>query len=312
MYLPYLRGRQFELLALRELVEKNLIGNRIIPVIEPIKPTSTLIKTLISYSDSNKNIAVIMNPQVGNFLNDIRSLNENNKENSIYKSLKNIMKKENIIHSYIMTPNIIDVIKKKSKNNKFIVINNSRDNVKYYLDACSENIPEYTLISEERIIRRSVKKGRVLLDDKFNKQERNVDYMNNDDEFFSEEHLFYEEEGYSGFPDYSIVGEEFKESGFAPLAVAIHIVYFDHEKSLRIKHFVSDSNEDINDPAGKFGEALEKLISWIDGSHIQMTEGLKQFKLCYDTGKYPGLGTVKKLSIMHHIELINMYMQGEI
>lgn len=27
MYFPYLRGRQFELIALRELIEKNLIGN---------------------------------------------------------------------------------------------------------------------------------------------------------------------------------------------------------------------------------------------------------------------------------------------
>ncbi len=34
MYFPYLRGRQFELIALRELVENQLIGNHICPVID--------------------------------------------------------------------------------------------------------------------------------------------------------------------------------------------------------------------------------------------------------------------------------------
>ena len=37
MYFPYLRGRQYELLALKELAQKELISNLIIPVVEPIK-----------------------------------------------------------------------------------------------------------------------------------------------------------------------------------------------------------------------------------------------------------------------------------
>ena len=45
MYFPYLRGRQFELIALRELVEHQLIGKHIYPVIEPVKLSSTLTKT---------------------------------------------------------------------------------------------------------------------------------------------------------------------------------------------------------------------------------------------------------------------------
>ena len=46
MYFPYLRGRQFELIALRELVENKLIGKHIYPVIEPVNLSSTLTKTL--------------------------------------------------------------------------------------------------------------------------------------------------------------------------------------------------------------------------------------------------------------------------
>ena len=62
MYFPYLRGRQFELIALRELVELDLIGENVIPVVEPIKPTSTLQSTLAKFVEHERKITVIRNP----------------------------------------------------------------------------------------------------------------------------------------------------------------------------------------------------------------------------------------------------------
>lgn len=312
MYLPYLRGRQFELLALRELLEKKLIGTKIIPIIEPIKPTSTLIKTLKLYTVNQRSLAIIMNPRVGKFSAEVRKMRDTNKDNNIIKSLYDSMNQENAIKAYIMTEKIAEKIKSKEDNNKFIIINDNRDTLDYYLDVYNEECPMFTLIPDDRIFRRSVENGRVLFSDRFKKKERNVDYIKKGDEFFSDDHLFFMEEGYKGFSDYSVVGQEFNDSGFAPLAVAIHIVYFDNKKNLRIKHFVSDSNEDISDPAGKFGEALEKLVFWVRDNEIPLTEALKEFNELYYTGKYPGLGTVKKLSIMHHIELINKYLEGEV
>ncbi len=152
----------------------------------------------------------------------------------------------------------------------------------------------------------------MLFEDKFKKKTRNVDYKDPDDEFFSYYHLYFEDEGYQGFSDYSIVGEEFNESGFAPVAVAIHLVYFNNKKELKIHHFVSNSNVGIEDPGGKFGEALEKLVKWCNDHRMKKTLGLEGFYDCYDHGKYPGLGTVKKYSIMHHLELISDFLGGEI
>ena len=37
MYFPYFRGRQYELLALKELATKKLISSAIVPIIEPVK-----------------------------------------------------------------------------------------------------------------------------------------------------------------------------------------------------------------------------------------------------------------------------------
>lgn len=48
MYYPYLRGKQNELFAIRELLEKGLIGDCIQPIIEPIKYTTTF-KNVLKY-----------------------------------------------------------------------------------------------------------------------------------------------------------------------------------------------------------------------------------------------------------------------
>lgn len=148
-----------------------------------------------------------------------------------------------------------------------------------------------------------------MLDDKFDKLPRNSDYLNCDDEFFSDDHIYYEDDGYKGFSDYSIVGKEYANSGFAPYAVAIHIVYPTSilDKSLRIHHFVSDSNFGIEDPANKFYEALTKLVIWNKKKKLD-TLAIKEFERMYDSETYPGLGVIKKLSIMHHIEWMGNYL----
>lgn len=86
---------------------------------------------------------------------------------------------------------------------------------------------------------------------------------------------------------------------------AIHIVYPTNDE-LRIHHFVSDSNDDITDVAGKFGEAVEKLAEWNQSRSEKClnTYGMREFEHLYHTKTFPGLGVVKKLSIMHHLELM--------
>ena len=65
MYFPYLRGRQYELLALRELVSRGLISNKVIPIVEPVKLSTTLDNTIAEFIRANHNIADIRNPAVG-------------------------------------------------------------------------------------------------------------------------------------------------------------------------------------------------------------------------------------------------------
>ena len=65
MYFPYLRGRQYELLALRELAQGGLLGSHVVPVVEPLKTTSTFNGTLKVFNEKNQPLALIVNPAVG-------------------------------------------------------------------------------------------------------------------------------------------------------------------------------------------------------------------------------------------------------
>ena len=77
-----------------------------------------------------------------------------------------------------------------------------------------------------------------------------------------------------------------------------------------IRHFVSDDNEDITDPANKFYQAVRKLVEWNKTQNLK-TIGIKEFEKICKEQSYPGLGVVKKLSLMHHLELIGDYLDGE-
>ena len=101
MYFPYLRGRQYELIALRELLDNKLIGNNIIPVIEPIKLSATLIKTIQLFNSKKNKIAIICNPQVGSFKKSIGEI----KGNNIYKEYKESINDSNVIKSHIINKN---------------------------------------------------------------------------------------------------------------------------------------------------------------------------------------------------------------
>ena len=309
MYFPILRGRQFELLALRECVSKEILSKQIIPIVEPVKASSTYTKTVDSFIKAGRPIAIVRNPQVGSWDRDI------NKESSskINDLVSEQFKDPNVISSLYVTPSLssdIGIVTQDGISvDSLIFLCVNPEFVDNYGDVIGDDIPRYNVIPDKSEFRRRIRPNRVMCEDHFPKQMRNIDYSEIETEFFSSDHLYYMEDGYKGFSDYSVVGEEYNETGFAPYAVAIHIVYFDEKKILRVAHFVSDSNDDISDPARKFEEAVEKLVEWNKIKKLD-TVGIREFESAYKNKTYPGLGVVKKFSIMHHLELMSKYLDG--
>ena len=311
MYYPYVRGRQYELLALRELVVSGRLSEHITPIIEPVKLSSTLSKTMDEFVKNKRKICIICNPAVGSFNED---MNRDKNDINRIKFFENLRKDE-IIKSHIIRKNSTVTLsnweeKLKVKKTDWYVINTNREYLANYSEIFNEGLPKMSFIPDESIFKRKVRSNRALIVDRFNKCERNSDYAKNIDEFFSDDHLFYHEDGFEGFSDFSVIGGDYLESGFAPYAVAIHIVYFDDDKSLRVAHFVSESNNDIQNPAGKFYEAVKKLNQWVKENNINPTSSLQVFLDHYKNETYPGLGSVKKLSLMHHLELIGQFLDG--
>lgn len=314
MYFPILRGRQFELLALKDCVDRQILSPKVIPIIEPVKISSTLFNTINSFISNNHSIAIIRNPQVGSWTQEA-----NNANKSLKEKINNIFSNKNIISSLYLDRFTEKIVTDLSLDiSSLILLCDRYEGIDIYESLVTETKqPKHIVIPGRKEFERQIKKHRILCEDHFQKQARNKDYLEIEYEPFSSDHLWYKDEGYEGFSDYSIVGGEFKIAGFAPRAVAIHLVYFNKKKELEVAHFVSDNNEDILDPAEKFAEALNKLIVWNEQQGTQnsnlnsCTVALEEFKKLYKDETYPGLGVIKKLSMMHHFEIMSRYLDGE-
>lgn len=291
MYFPYLRGKMYELLAVRELIEKRLINEDYVsPIIEPVKDNSTFESLIKLATDKNYILNIISNPQVGEFKNIAK--------------LSSLIEKTNMRNSILVFKNSIpdfgdsDLLVYKSPLH---ILNSEKSNT-------------YNVIPDSLIYRSKIGNlpKSIVFEDCFNKRERNADYPDQIEEDFSDYHIVYKAAKYYGFGDYSIIGDNYSNSGFAPHAVAIHIVYFDNNDSLKIRHFVSDSNDDIKDLGNKLHEALNKLAKWYKSDVFNNSKNdsmaLKELYEIHQKDKYTGLGYLKKLEIMHHLEIMNRYL----
>jgi hypothetical protein len=314
MYLPYLRGKQYELIALRELCDF-MAANRgkISPIIEPVKDSSTFKSCIECLARQNINFSVIINPSVG----DLKDHPEHTRTilshlSSQLSNYRNWQVGVLISREFNLSEITQQLLELGFDEKKITLIHNTiRRDIGDILDAFNSgdhiefNVINYTHINDRRRYHRAFDpETRVSLDDFFSSQSRNADYAAVIESDFSVEHLYYRDEGFKGFSDFLTIGEPYSDGGFLPYAVAIHLSYTDDENRINIRHFVSDSNDDASDVGGKFAEALDKLIVWCDTNNIMRTKAMQEFRDLHRTGHFPGLGTVKKLSIMHHIELV--------
>lgn len=301
MYYPYLRGKQNELIALRDLLSEGLLSETITPIIEPTQASSTLRLALSAFADAKRHLAVIQNPKATVYqpFDDPEIQKIKNQEFFIPAVLLGDADDTSLIKEFTNRKIMVIIPEKVKQQPDLKLLHGQQINVIH---------PASSLYSRYR------GEGKVRLTDGFNKLPRNADYVNGSDEFFSADHLYYQTDGLTGFSDYSTIGADFIDSGFAARAVAIHIVYFNDNDELYVKHFVSDSNEDISDPAGKFSEALKHLVDWYQSPEFDHSKNnssaLKKFEQMYKSGVYSGLGILKRLSLEHHLEIMGRYLQN--
>ena len=97
-----------------------------------------------------------------------------------------------------------------------------------------------------------------------------------------------------------------------PLYNSMKIIPTEDDDIMKIFHFVSDSTGSSRNPAGKFAEALKKMIDTISAPPHDVTLNtiaVQEFMRLYETQHYPGLGFLKKLSMLHHVQIIDQYLK---
>jgi len=152
-------------------------------------------------------------------------------------------------------------------------------------------------------------KSFVRLDSPFQRQLKNSDYLVISEHQFSEEHLYFEEDGFFGFSDYTVLPSEYIEGGSTPRAVVIHLTYLNEQNQIWIRHFTSNTNDSITNVQGKFEEAAAKAVAFCRDNNLT-NSAIEELIDHYDNQHYPGLGTIKKISIKNHIIIVADYLRN--
>lgn len=313
MYHPYFRGKQFELIAVRETATL-MATSGIVPIIEPVKESlSGLRKTLDAICDAGGQAIVIVNPHHGDHQQNGAGITQ---------LLQGAFAENDAISAGILLRSATSLADAQAcydahQDHNPTFVHAGFLAQKALADHLGDDLAASHHVFLEEHANTLYRKHfdgstRALIRDGF-KRRKNSEYALIPMEEYSELHLTYENPlGMHGFGDFLTVGDSYSEGGGPAYAVAIHLTFIDPDKDdvMYIYHFVSTSNDTPTDPAGKFAEALEKLIAKLDAGNSKLfpTNAIQEFRDLHDKGHFPGLGYVKKLSMKHHIETLASYL----
>jgi hypothetical protein len=309
MYHPFFRGKQYELISIRDNASR-MASVGFVPIIEPVKTQLTgLDRALREVCQAGGETIVIVNPGYGDHSDDGGDISNLLEERFLdrrgvsagillgnHTSTRTAMRLLEshrdhplaLIHAGFLRPSELSS-----------QIEDEFDSVRHVFVErhCPRTYRQYFEVGTK-----------ILVRDGFTRR-NNRDYP--DVERFSDLHVTYAAEGADGFGDFLIVGDSYSESGGPAYAIAIHLTFLDPDDNdaMYIYHFKSVRHDTPTDPAGKFAEALASMMRTLDRrrSKVLETSAVREFRSLHRRGHYPGLGMVKKLSMNHHIETLAHY-----
>ena len=305
MYSPYLYARSTELLCLRDLVDKGVRLNGLLPILEPINVnTSSLLTCLNNW---NSDIIVILNPYQEDFSshNNVLTLNQN---------LATILtSKNNIISGYLIQPSttIHDISNWLNANsNRRVALlydNPSLSNADIQLLAANQLISYHVVLNNKMLPNQCALlplSKLIIISDNFRKLAKNADY--NGPELFTHAHQFVGQ-SYLGFGDYTITGQVLDLGGGQPSAVAAHLVFKNLQaNTVWIRHFVSSNTQrGSSNVTAKFLDVSDQITNFVPQHPTQFGSNIGLDYYYYNSRPtvrhYPGLPKNKQYQMTHHI-----------
>ena len=303
MYYPYLRSKQNEMLALREIAQSTTIHySHIMPIIEPVRELASLDKTIEAMEKAAIPYAIILNSNGYNAEDVYTWLAKENRRHYSPAFLCDYSIQS--VQDFIAAANLKDVI---------LVFKNDIDSDNENLWPLLTNPSVKTIIgrmsrSLKRNLLREQKQLVTFKTDAFHPQNSNAQYANVPDELYSEEHTFYQDEQYVGFADFCVLPKELQEGGMTPTTLAIHLTYQKNDDEIWVKHFLSDTQLGRENIQRKFQEAAVHVREFFE-THPK-TAAVEQLLACLQNGHYPGLGKLKEYTVWNHLELINNLLEN--
>lgn len=297
MYYPILRGKQHEFSVLKDLAQQNSYDN-FRPIIEPVKKNLTnLLKTIKALNEKNIEPVLIINPTIGDFKG----------RPSEFLNLLNAHQ-TNIKYLPCINMNIEGANSLINGLTKFGLYFDE-----FFTPSDLTNTPEIILVPHTTPIDSlSSLNNIVLYGDFFPVQRKNADYPSQS--FITDLNInFSRTPNVIGYSDYTITSKKYSDKGGPAYVVAIHATYINNSDNKKYsKHYLSFDDKTMRNVAGKFHDALKKLITDVDQQKFNYypTSALKDFRFYHDKPHYPGLGINKQISIKHHIETINHFLKS--
>lgn len=306
MYLPFLRGKLYELKAIKEFIEEGYgkdYGRHIMPIIEPVKKDMRpLLSCVEAMGQASMPFAVVLNSCTGDFQRsafDVPALLEKVQGmrcspafevngNANVEAIEAAIGENGLSNVMLVFFSIVELDDEKVRR---LVSNEA---VRY--------IAAMSLTQRPPVIAELKEFGKELitLEDCFQEKTPNNAYRENLDEFFSDTFYYYKSLfGLFGFSDFTALSRNYRDRGALPQVVAIHMTYRKSDKVVNVYHFLSDSRNGANDIRGEYKEANAKIPPFY--ADKPTTTAIDQIV----QKDYPGLGAIKKYSIKNHFELMS-------
>ena len=309
MYYPLFRGKRFDYLAIREALPKLVTNGKIIPIIEPVKASHDDLHAFLKAVNGKIKHAVLINPTVG----PLKKLG-----NSISPVIAPYLVPGNdLIPGFnvgpITTQAQVTAFLAAYPNRQILLLFSALPTWMQFLSQALRALPTPPILvfaDNGRIpashLTTFAGLNLVLLRDCFQRHARNDLYPNTTP--FGNLHQTYLQMGYQGFGDYLIVGASYRTGGIA-YSVTIHLT---EECPIAggpiiVNHFKSTSPSGRGNTSKKVGEALSALVTYVSAKPASFTysQACVEFQTYQANNHSPGLSIVKKLSLRHHLELMD-------
>lgn len=307
MYFPYLRSKQHELQALLEINQELYENNRVIPIIEPTAINGGIDRRLTTLCQRGIRFILIVNPTAHQ--SPVRNIVEEHFIDNVLNGYDNYLlgfiidentAQESLLSFLNQYPHLQKVFVHRGEyRGGFEDILNNILEVEF-------NIYCFQKVTENYVNETCGTSSKILISDGFQRQKKNADYPNVS--VFNNLSLNFRELGYSGFGDYLMVGDYFRQTnggGGGAYVMALHVTSRVDDNIL-VRHFLSDVNStNTANQGGKFSEALNELIEFMEENNsIVETTGIQRYIECHQAEHFPGNGMNKRYAMMHHIEQI--------